>query len=215
MKCLLFSILFAVSVTGFAESADPTIRLHQVINKYRNSPAVEMKLNKTVEMSLLGETKKSNGSLYLSNNRMRYEITNPEKHLVVMNKNGIWIENKLSQKLGGKVQVTHLKSKSGQKKVKGFLAAFFGNANIKEDLNFTKINENTFKVLFKKKSEMADIKSAKIGIDKSAEEIKFIEYTDSLENKTRHDFTKVSFKTKAIDSKFKYIAPKGAESTEM
>jgi len=215
MKYFLFLLLFSLFIPTLASDADPALRLHQVINKYRNSPAVEMSLNKTVDMSLLGETKKSSGKLYLSNNRMRYEISNPEKHLVVMNKKGIWIENKLPKKLGGKVQVTHLKSKSGQKKVKGFLAAFFGNSNIKDDLNFKKIDKNTFKVIFKKKSEMADIKSAKIGINDSAEEIKFIEYTDSLENKTRHDFSKVSFKSKAIDSKFKYVVPAGAEPTEM
>jgi len=214
MKYLLFCLLFFVG-QSYAKDSDPNLRLHQVINKYRNSPAVEMKLNKTVEMSLLGETKKSKGKLYLSNNKMRYEIQKPEKHLVVMNDKGIWIENKLSEKLGGKVQVTHLRSKSGQKKVKGFLAAFFGNSNVKDDLNFKETSKNTFKVIFKKKSEMADVKSARIGIDKSAEEITFIEYTDSLENKTRHDFSKVSFKSKAISSKFKYVPPKGAESTEM
>ncbi len=214
IRCTFIVLIISLLINSvYAE--DPNLPLHQVINKYRNSPAVDMNLKKTVVMSLLGETKESSGKLYLSSNKMRYEINKPEKHLVVMDGKSIWVENKLPKKLGGQTQVTHLKSKVGQEKVKGFLAAFFGNDNIKNDLDFKKITKNTYKVIFKKKSKMSDIKTAKIGIDKQAEIISFIEFTDSLENKTIHKFSNIKFKSQAQKSKFRYNIPANSEVTEL
>ncbi len=208
-------LLILTPLVLFAKNASEEVTVHQVINKYRNAPAVEMVVDKNVTMSLLGEKKSSSGTLYLSSNKMRYQISKPEQHLIVMNDDSIWIENRLPKKLGGKIQVTHLKSKSSQDQVKGFLTAFFGNKNIKDDMDFTPVNDDTFKIQFKKKNKMTDIKSAKIAIDKKKETIKFLEYTNKLNNVTRHTFSEVNFKKDKKTSKFKYSPPKNAEVTEM
>jgi len=213
MKYFISLLLVLFTVGVFADNK--VEKIHQVINKYRNTPSVLMNLDKTVNMKLLGETKKSSGSIYLSSNKMRYEISKPDKHLIVMNDETIWIENRLPKNLGGKIQVTHLKSKSGQNKVKGFLAAFFGNRNIKNDMSFVKIDEQNFNIDFKNKSLVKDLKSAKIGIDSKGEEILYLEYTDKLNNITRHDFSSIVFNTNKQLSKFKYIPPKNADITEM
>ena len=213
MSKVIYILVLICSSLSLA--APEKVTVHQVINKYRNSPAVMMNLNKTVKMKLLGETQKSSGSLYLSSNKMRYEIKKPEKNLVVVNDKSIWIENRLPKNLGGKIQVTHLKTKTGQDKVKGFLAAFFGNRNIKDDMAFEKIDESNYKITFKKKSKIKDLKSAKIGIDQEGETITYLEYEDKISNITRHDFSGVNFQKSKDVSKFSYTPPKNADVTEM
>ncbi len=216
IRTFIFIFLFPFFLIQAEKSVDLNQPIHQVINKYRNSPAVDMKLKKTMVSTLLGgDPKISFGQLYLSQGNMRYEITEPEKHLVVVNGKSIWVENRLSKEMGGKIQAIHLKSKAAQNKVKGFMAAFFGNSNIKEDIDFKFVSDGLYSVEFKKKDSAPDIKSAHISLDSSKEKINYIEYTDSIENKTRHDFSKVKFKKNKNDSKFEYSMPANAEKTVM
>ena len=205
-----FVLIFFANSVVFAKVSS----LHQVLNKYRNSPAVEIKLRKTVAMTLLDpdKPKESFGRLYISNNKMRYQITKPEKHLVVMNEKVIWVENRLGKEFGNKVQVTKIQSKQASLKVKGFLAAFFGNRNIKEDMEFKRVKKDLYSIKFKKKESSPDLNSAFIAFDPKKEVIKYLEYSDDF-NKTRHYFVKTKFLDKSKSSNFSYKAPKGAQIT--
>ncbi len=192
--------------------------IKETMRRYQGAAAVEIHLSKTVTLSLLDETKKSDGRLVFSKGRLRLEIFKPEESIIVMNNNTLWVETPTPIELGGKTQVIKIQSKDLSSQAKAPLAALLGKISAWDQLTVkTEVETKdgvTMSLVPKKENALGEIVSVSLVIAKKARELIMISYKDELDNETKFEFNKTNFGAKADKNVFVYMLPKNAELTE-
>lgn len=201
-------------------SETATLKLVKTIfGRYQKAGAIKIDITKRVVLALLEEEKLSQGTLLLSKGRMRLEIVQPERSLLVVDKNAIWIESVTPKEFGSKVQVLKIKSKEFAKQSKAPIAMLLGQSKVWDEFKIKNESDksNDTKVLTlvpKKKGAMGEMQSIGLELSKRDQQILSLNYKDDLENETHFQFKNTDFKAKGFGSRLKYTPPKDAEITE-
>lgn len=197
-----------------AASTKPIEFIQQTIAKYNSQPAVHAKVEKTVYLSLLEETKTSEGEMHYSKGQMRLEMKGDERSLIVMTPKAVWIE---TQGLieGDKPQVTQVVAKDLAKQSRAPIALILGQSRVllqfKVEKDEMSGDVRKIKLLPKKPKEWKDLQSFYTEINASTQALELIQYEDDLGNRTTYKLMNTDFKSKIEKSLFNYRPPKDAE----
>jgi len=202
-----------------AEKLDPVIEnVKKVVLHYQKSKSIKMSVDKEVYLSYLEQTKSSKGKLLFSKGRLRLEIEEPEKSLLLMAKNTIWVENHLSADMGG-VQVTKINASKQLKQKNALLAFLFDNIKVWDNFEVldSKIKDKLTAVSLKPKpgQDLGEVVKINLLLDMDNKILKKIVYWDELENKTEFAFSSIDFKAPMNEKLFSYTPPKGATVTTL
>jgi outer membrane lipoprotein-sorting protein len=210
-KLLIPGLFLLFCAPSFAKgSRSPTAEVEAVLLKYRQAAAIRAKVRKTVVQEVMGSETHGRGEFYFSKGRLRLDITEPERTVLVYDGRHVWLESRLDQVISvTKITAVELK------KSDSLLAVLFDKKDVL----------NTFRLLGKK-----DVGGTKVYIfeprDKAKTEVQYLElalkssdlaritYRDQVENKVSFEFDKLAA-AEVSASKFKYKLPKGATVTEI
>lgn len=195
--------------------------LKDIDAKYQKADAIAMKVDKTLKIGLLGEERKSSGSMWISEGRIRMELEGNEKSILVVNKKNLWAATYPGAEFpDAPVQVIkgEATSKKGQAKnalsllsVGGFLR-LFKPSEIKKRPDGSKAY-----TLLPKQGQTSDFKKAQVIVTPDAKAISELTYWDPRDNETQFLFRDVTFDKKEAfgkkfeDKLFDYDPPKNAE----
>jgi outer membrane lipoprotein carrier protein len=204
----LVSLLFAIN--AFAAQAASTKDLEKVLTAYRSAKALQANVTKTVDQETLGTSTKSEGQFYFSKGKLRLEMNEPEKTLLVYDGKTVWFESRVDEE---HIVVTKIKSKD-LTKGNSLLAGLFDKKNVLQSfkLKSSKKDGKGEAFHFDAKDKKADVQ--KLDILLKGKDLKTISYKDSVENRVTLDFSNMK-KGKVNTDKFTYKAPKHAEVQEL
>jgi outer membrane lipoprotein carrier protein len=188
--------------------------IQKVIESYNLSEGVSAKVRKTIKLSLLDDTKISTGKMFFEKGKVRLEINEPEKSIMVVGSGVIWLETEIEGFDGVKKHVTKIQSRDLGRQMRAPLAALFGRKKAWEEFKVdSKKNEGdiTYFVLSPKNAKGVEIKSMLVGVDEKKNIIRKVSYKDEIENEVIYEFENVKLNEKVSESKFDYQPPKGAE----
>jgi outer membrane lipoprotein-sorting protein len=202
------------------KKSDPNLdEIKKIVGAYQTSSGLEMGVRKEVYIDYTEETKKGQGKLYFSKSRLRLEMESPDKYLLLLNKNVIWMENHLPKELGG-IQVSKVQASKKVKESNALLAFLFDNANVWDGFELTKSpirDKSSLKLSLKPKTgqDLGDIVNMELELDTQKKHLNRISYLDSLDNRTTYEFLNIIKKNKIKDQMFEYKPPKGVPVTEL
>lgn len=188
-------------------------KIKEVLKKYRKSRGVTMDLTKKVYLALMDSEKQIKGKAFLSKGKFRLEQSEPEKSLMVMSPEVLWIENSFN----GDIQISKV-AMNGRARKKGLIGIFFDKTNIWDGYQIVKAKtrdeqkEYVLKPL--KTNKEPEAQKVLVIIDMNKKQLQELTYWDELENKTTFSFENVKFGVALESNKFKYTPPKGAQVTE-
>jgi outer membrane lipoprotein carrier protein len=214
-------VLRALILTSFLfQPAFPKERENDILNevqeKYSKAKSIKMEVEKELTLSALRKTKKSSGNLSLaSNGKFRLEMKEPDKSLIVIDGQNIWVVQYPEFK-SEKTQVMHSKLKE-QLKSQVLLSFLMGQGKIKKHFKILnqKEDDGTTIIKLEPKDEGTDLKNIELQVDSDEKIINKISYKDSLDNEISYKFSNNKFEDKTKASLFKFKPPKDAEVTEM
>jgi outer membrane lipoprotein carrier protein len=214
---LLFVGLLFTATSALAEvSKTQLTSLRNVIIRYQQSAYVEMDLEKTVVSEILGREKTNKGKSFLAPKRIRLEIFEPDKSLIVYDGSTLWNVQYPPAGSGGKVQVAKAKlDQKNQNQIllgdllveQGLLAKF-------DLLDATK-DGDVLEITAKPKGHKIQVADLKFRVNLKDKVIQEIEYSDELSNKTTMKFSGTIFQKKKNAKIFQYQPEKGAQVTEL
>ena len=198
-------------------NGDPVIvNIKNVVSRYQKSKSIKMGVVREIYSAYLEESKTSEGQLYFSKGRLRLEIEKPDKYLLLMAKNVIWIENHLGKDMGG-VQISKIRASKTLKQKNALLAFLFDDIKVWDQFDVVGskvVNKLTaIRLKPKKGQDLGGVVEIEMLVDTKNKEIKKIVYSDDLDNKTKYAFSDVNFKARVKEKLFTYVPPKGADVT--
>ena len=204
-------------MTSSSQSNDSVIQdIKKVIQRYQKSMAIKMDVSRDLYSAYLEESKVSEGKLYFSKGRLRLEIEKPEKYMLLLSNNLIWIENHLPKDMGG-LQVSKISASDNLKQKNALLAFLFDDIKVWDKflVKGTKVVKKltAIRLVPKADQDLNGVVEIELLVDTKNKELNKIVYTDDLDNKTKYTFTNVNFKAKVSDKLFSYAPPKGAQVT--
>jgi outer membrane lipoprotein-sorting protein len=182
----------------------------QALESYRKAPAIRAKVKKTVEQEMMGTETKSEGEFYFSKGKLRMDIHEPEKTILVYDGQTFWLESRTDD---GHVVVTKMPA-ANLRKSDSILASLFDRKDVLKGFDLRKTNTADklatydFEAKDKKKADILTLQIALRGQD-----IERITYKDQLENKVTLEFSDVK-RVIVEGDRFAYKPPKGADVTE-
>lgn len=194
--------------------------LKAVDARYQNAKAIAMKVEKTLKIGLLAEERKSSGSLWISEGRIRMELEGVEKSVLVVNKNNLWAATYPGAEFpDAPVQVIRGKpsSKKGQQKNAMSLLSVGGFLTIFNSTGVKTLPSGQKAYTLAPKKGQTDFKKALVVLSTDGKAISEIKYWDARDNETQYLFRDVAFDTKEAFGKkidnnlFDYTPPPGAE----
>lgn len=193
--------------------------IKEIVSHYQQVPGLEMEVKKEVYFEYLDKTKLSDGKLHFSKRRLRLEISQPDKYLLLMNKNIIWMENHLSKEMGG-IQVSKVQASKKLTESNALMAFMFDNVKVWDGFDVISskpINKEGFEIDLrpKKNQNLGDVVKMTLQINTDKKQLNQISYWDSLDNKTTYSFSKIEVKKKVQDKLFDYKPPKGVTVTNL
>lgn len=231
MKNIHFIVKLSLSILAFlpvlvraggpADSkADTTVipDIKMVVKHYQRAKSIKMQVEKEVYIDYLEQTKESKGELLFSKGRLRLNINEPEKSLLLMANNLIWHVNYLSDDMGG-LQVTQIKASKQLKQKNTLLAFLFDNVEVWD--NFEVIESKEVNKLLaislkpKNNNVLDDVIKVHLLLDRKNKLLKRIVYWDGLDNKTQFKFSSIDFKAPLNEKMFSYTPPKNVSVTKL
>ena len=208
----------ATKLSAISHSEEIFVIIYQILHSYQSEPSVTMNVRKTVYSSILEDLKKSEGHLKLSKGKLRVQINKPDKSLIVMDGDSLWLASYPPKDLGGDVQVSKISMDKVKHQEKSLLSLLFGNTNylnkfrlVEPPLSQTK---RQYTLLPHDLKNEGEIKKIQIELDADNKKIIGIKYWDQLDNWTDYQFSHIRFPKKANPKDFVYTPPKGVDVTE-
>lgn len=205
-----FTMMFTAPL--WAKKPNAAKEVDAVLAKYREAAAIEAKVKKTVVNEVMGMDNKSSGEFYFSKGKLRMDITEPEKTVLVYDGKFVWMEQEIED---GKKLVTKLRTNE-LKRSKSVLTALFEKKDVLRNFKHLKSSKDgeSQTHLFEPKSSKDEQEVRELEVTLKKKEIERISYKDQLENKVTFDFSEVR-RGEVPAKKFTYKVPKGAEVTEI
>ncbi len=210
---ILIALLVLVS-PGFAHAKKALTAkdVDTVLSKYRQAPAIQAKVKKTVVQETMGIENTSTGDFYFSKGKLRLDFTEPEKTTLVYDGKFVWLESRLDDK---NIQVTKMRTNE-LKRSKSVLTALFEKKDILRNFKMVKAAEadGSKNYFFEPKKKKAEDEIQQLQIVLKNKELERVSYKDQLENTVSFDFSELT-KGKVPAAKFSYKIPKNAQVTEI
>lgn len=213
-KSILATFLTFLSfVISAGASGKDTIK--ELSKKYRDAALVEMAVEKKVTSDLLGKETKSSGKMFLSKTKFKWTTSTPEKNLIVFDGTYFWTEQSPHKDFGGPIQV--VKAKIDKKNSSNALISSLFGGDLQKNFKVLSQKDEGEKLVLSLSPSGQDltIQNLIVTIDKKKLEMRLVEYSDDIGNKTQLEFSDVKFNSKSKSKLFKYTPPKGAQVTEL
>ncbi|MCM2280307.1 MAG: outer membrane lipoprotein carrier protein LolA [Bdellovibrionaceae bacterium] len=186
--------------------------------RYQKARSVTMDVDKTLVLGLLGKEKKSKGHILLSRGKMRLEINAPDKSLVVVNGNNLWVadyppaefKNASVQVLKGQID-----SKKGTQQ--GFVGLLTRGGVLKHfDVAGVQRDDQARSVYFLIPTQKTfEFRRAQMTLSADGRYIAELRYWDERDNETRMQFSNVKFDVPVVDTAFEFVPPENADITTL
>jgi len=209
---LLF--LFALSFFPLCPAYSDTVKLADIVSgiqkKYESVKEIEAACNEETFNRTVDKKFKFKGKLYIKKpDKLRMEIDEPEKQLIVTNGSVIWIyipEN--NQAVKEKID--------GKNKSKLAITILAGMAKLDKEFKISKDGENdkSFLVGLVPKDPSSMIKKMELEIEKNNYNIKKVIVEDSFGNWTSYELVNAKINKGIPDSRFNFKVPEGVEVVE-
>jgi outer membrane lipoprotein-sorting protein len=181
-----------------------------VLKTYRTASAITAKVHKTVTQEALGTEVKSDGEFFFSKGRLRLEIREPERSLLVFDGKTIWFETPIDE---DRVHVTKMRANELRKADSLLTALFDGQDWLKSFKLVSAKSQDGVKVfVFEAKDKKNEVQRLEIAL--KSKDVQRITYKDQVENRVTLEFSQLT-KGKVPAEKFAYKIPKKAELVEM
>lgn len=191
--------------------------IEQAVKAYHEQEAIQMKVDKKVKVAMLDRVTHSKGQMFFSKGLLRLEISEPEKSIIILNKENLWLINYLPEDLGGGIQIGRMSAKKASQKQRSPVAFLLQDTRVFEDFRLAQVVRSDGVSHYALKPNRGkgwqNLKSLTLKINKS-NEILEVAYWDNLDNETRYTFSE--FKVGEIKNKsaFTFSPPAGAEVVE-
>jgi outer membrane lipoprotein carrier protein len=212
-KYLILPILCLISQVAFGNSD----LLKSTINKYKNSPHVEMQVEKIVKSELMGSENKHTGKIYLSSGGLfRWENEKPEKSLLVYDGKTIWNEQTPPPEFPGPVQVARA-TVNKKNKSQLIVATLLSEGKILDNFIVEKEEKmnDVFKYVVKSKNSDLLVNNLELKIDPKKKQVIELSFKDDVGNLTTMIFSGVQFKKTKNKKLFMYKPPKDAQVSNL
>lgn len=177
-----------------------------------------MDVDKTLVNSLIGTEKKSKGSIVLSKGRMRMEIVDPTKSIIVIDGKNIWVVDYPKAELkDAPVQVL----KGSVKETKGASKSFVGLLAQGAITKYFKVidaqkDESGRRVYFMQPtSGSVEFKRSQITLATDEKHIAELCYWDEHDNETKMIFSNVKFDKPVSEETFQFNLPPNADVSQI
>ncbi len=205
-------------VSVVIQASEVDIRLIRGIDlSYQKAQTVSMDIKKSIKSQMLESKASISGKVMFSKGRMRMEMNEPDKSLVVIDKKYIWVVNYPSEEFkNSALQVIKAKISSKKGRSQNFLGLltqggvlkYFNVSGLmkvspKESIYFLQPNDAT-----------VEFKRAQMVLNPKTKRITGLRYWDEIDNETMFEFSNVKFNQKLDDKAFSYEPPEGADITE-
>lgn len=193
-------------------------RLKTLDARYQSAKSIAMDVERNLIMGMLGKEKKAKGTLLLSKGRMRMELNDPEKSLIVIDGKTLWVadyppaefKNAAVQVLKGKVS-----SKKGASQ--GFVG-LLTRGGVLSQFNVTGAltDRGGRSVYFlQPKAATVEFKRAQLTISADQNSIESLQFWDERDNETKLTFSNVKFDQKVDAKTFEFTPPENADVTSI
>ena len=185
------------------------------IKKFRESPEVEINVDKKVSSQMLGTNKSTSGQIFYSKGLFKWTSDSTaqvgEKSELIFDGKYVWNIQHPSPDFPGEIQI--LKSSGNQKSGGLFLRELFDLHKHNPEI----MSEENEKAVFTSTSlsEALNVKSLEIIYDIKLQKVLSVSYKDELDNKTEVMFSKITFLKKKLKDRYVYTPPKGAKVTNL
>lgn len=204
----------AESNTPHPPSEEQLKALKAIDKRYQTSKSVTMDLEKTLILGLLGKEKKSKGRVLISQGKMRMEIEEPQKSLVVIDGKTVWVadwpapefKNAAVQVMKGSVDT----SKGASQGFVGLLA----RGGILKHFKITAVqNDEKGRSLYflQPSKDTIEFKRAQMTLSADGRQITALRYWDERDNETQLQFSKVVFDKVVPEKLFQFSPPANAD----
>ncbi|PWU19373.1 MAG: outer membrane lipoprotein carrier protein LolA [Bdellovibrio sp.] len=188
--------------------------LRETVLRYQRSPLVEMNVEKKVTFELLGKDRVYHGKVSLAEKRFRFETEDPEKNLILFDGQTLWTVQYPTSGTDGKIQVAKARlDKKNQSKI--LLSELLTGKALMTQFDFLKEEDqgNVVKLFAKPKKGGDQVTTLWITVNKKEKEVRSVEYSDELGNKTVMTFSDLRLQDTARPKIFSYKPEKNAEVT--
>lgn len=210
----LFLSVMIFAFTSIAVEAAKKSQLTEVVSKYKKSNLVKIELTKTIKSKLLGKESKYKGIIYLSANKFRLNIEEPDKNQIIFDGKTIWNVQFPPKELPGPVQVAKAKLDKNTKK-QILISSLISKEGLSKNFKVEKEVKKDEKVLVSLTPTQNELSVKDLEIVLVDKKISEINYIDDVGNKTSYFFEKTDFNAKGSTQIFKYTPPKGAQVTNL
>ncbi|MFN8846625.1 MAG: LolA family protein [Bdellovibrionales bacterium] len=209
----IFLILsYFISVQAF--SLDALEGAQAALNKIKGSPLVVLEIEKTTKSELMGTESKSEGTIFVSSNRFRWDTSRPEESSIIYDGKTIWTIQIPPKGFKMPAQVTKMKL-TPKSEGQIFLSSLF-NSDLKNQFKSKKTTKEKVNKRFylepTQKNQMTHALEILVSQDGSLKEIA---YNDEIENRISVSISKIEKKSKIPKHLFNYTPPKGAQVSEL
>ena len=217
-KTAAFTLLCLFPLVAAAKKPlTPQQEIQRVLHHYHQAKGVTFAVTKKTHNTLLAmKAKTSEGRLFYSKGKLRFEVSKPEKSLLVMDGKYIWFATKLSKDKGGKVLVSRTGA-SNFKKGSSVMAALLDRGDLFKTFKVdtqVKDGKDLTVSLVALKPDDTEIQTLDLTIDPDHDRLLKVSYSDDRGNETLYEFGSPHFSKALKASLFVYQPPKGAELTE-
>lgn len=209
-------LLLIFSLFGFANDFKAVEFLSSALLNYRNTSLVELKVEKTLKSEYKPKDSISNGKIFYSKGKFRWENETPQKMLTVFDGNILWNVQYSSLDFPGKNKVA--KSKLDKKaRSQIFLMSLFDEDKLVEKFEIKVDEKNEKEVLFSIDQKSADkvVYDIKMKLGIESKKILEVSFKDDIGNLTIIKFENEKMNLKKKKGIFSFKPGKNDEVTEI
>jgi outer membrane lipoprotein carrier protein len=195
-------------------SSDALEEAQKAINKIKGSPLVVLEIEKTTKSELMGTETKSQGKIFVSPNRFRWDTSRPEESSIIYDGRTVWTVQVPPKGFNMATQVTKMKL-TPKSESQIFLSSLF-NSELKEQFKASKVvKEKSHKRFFLEPTKKNQLTHALEILVSAEDSVIEIAYNDEIENRILVFIKKIEKKSKIPKSLFNYTPPKGSQVSEL
>jgi len=215
--CFIFSSFVFTSELKNNESDIEKIS-SKIMTKYRQTNLVEINVQKTIHSEWKTKDQVSEGKIFYSKGKFRWENTIPEKSWVVYNGNILWNIQFSNPDFPGKNKVTKsIINKKNRDQI--LLMSLIDMKSLTEkffiDKNKKLSSEDILVIDLEPIEKDQSVQNLKITMNIKTNQINEISFADDIGNKTTILFKDNKFLNKKIKNKFEYSPSKNDEVTQI
>jgi len=222
MVCATTPVLAQVTLspTGSAPRAanDQDVKTLKAVDKrYQSATSVTMKVQRTTVLSVLGKEKTSKGELVLSKGRMRMELNEPNRSVIVIDGKNLWVADYPDPDFkSAAVQVMkgEINSKKGLEQ--SFVRLLTHGGILKQFMvSGVTESDNRLTYFLLPKQHTFEFRRARLILSEDRKSIAELIYWDENDNETRMTFSNIRFNKKVPTDTFRFVPPKDADITTL